>query len=463
MAGTVWSVPSRSPTSKATGASRLPGRFAVALVLVLAIVVGGFVLVNVVIESKLGGAERVQLTLADAPGGGGANYLLIGSDSRSFVAETGETAFGDETDAGGQRSDTIMVLHTDPDSGRALLVSFPRDLWVDIPGRGGSRINAAFNDGPQAVIDTLAQDFDVPIHHYVEVNFDSFRQIVDAIGSVPVLFPAAARDALAGLNVTAPGCVPVDGATALAFVRSRHLELLNPDTQEWEDADQIPDLGRIGRQQAFLREVGTRAMDAALTDPFKGDAIADRAVDNLTVDQDFGRTDVFNLADGLAGSSSGVGGPESQTIPTEPVTRDGQSVLDATGDADALLARLRDFDTTVPDPADVAPEDLSVKVLNASGAEGAAAGAVAGLEALGFGGGGTGNSPQPRQASEVHYPPGSEDAAALVASYVAGPVQQIEDDSVDGADVTLYIGRSFAGIAVPGPDAVSLAPVPGGC
>jgi LCP family protein required for cell wall assembly len=356
-----------------------------------------------------------------------------------------------------------MVLHTDPDSGRALLVSFPRDLWVDIPGRGGSRINAAFNDGPQAVVDTLAQSFSVPVHHYAEVDFNSFREIVDAIGSVPVLFPTAARDSLSGLEIPFPGCVPVDGPTALAFVRSRHLELLNPETQEWEDADQIPDLGRIGRQQAFLREVGTRAMDTALSDPFAGDEIADRAVDNLTVDQDFGRSDVFNLAAGLAGTSNGIGGPESQTVPTEPATRDGQSVLEVTGDAEALLARLRDFETTVPDPTDVAPEDVTVKVLNASGVDGAASGAIAGLKALGFDGGGTGNSVQPLQASEVHYPPGNEDAAAVVASFVAGPVQQVVDESVEAADVTLYIGRSFAGIAVPGPEAVSLAPVPGGC
>ena len=443
--------------------SKFPGRFALALSLVLAIVIGGFVLVNVIVESKLDDADRVDLTLAGDPDGGGANYLLIGSDSRGFVAETGETAFGDESDAGGQRSDTIMVLHTDPDSGRALLVSFPRDLWVDIPGRGGSRINAAFNDGPQAVVDTLAQSFSVPVHHYAEVDFNSFREIVDAIGSVPVLFPTAARDSLSGLEIPFPGCVPVDGPTALAFVRSRHLELLNPETQEWEDADQIPDLGRIGRQQAFLREVGTRAMDTALSDPFKGDEIADRAVENLTVDQAFGRSDVFNLAAGLAGTSNGIGGPESQTVPTEPATRDGQSVLETTGDAEAILSRLRDFETTVPDPTDVAPEDVTVKVLNASGVDGAASGAIAGLKALGFDGGGTGNSVQPLQASEVHYPPGSEDAAAVVASVVAGPVQQVADESVEGADVTLYIGRSFAGIAVPGPEAVSLAPVPGGC
>ena len=260
------------------------------------VVVGGFVLVNVIVESKLASAGRVDLQLASSPSGGGANYLLIGSDTRDFIKNEDERkAFGDQADAGGKRSDTIMVLHTDPDSGRALLVSFPRDLWVNVPGRGKTKINAAFNEGPQSVVDTITNNFDVPIHHYAEVNFESFREIVDAIGSVPVLFPTSARDQLANLQIPFPGCAELDGATALAFVRSRHLELLNQQTGKWEDADEIPDLGRIGRQQAFLRDVGARAMDAALSNPFKGDEIAQAAVEHLTVDEGFGRSDVFAL------------------------------------------------------------------------------------------------------------------------------------------------------------------------
>ena len=98
-------------------------------------------------------------------------------------------------------------------------------------------------------------------------------------------------------------------------IRSAHL--LNPNTKKWEDADAIPDLGRIGRQQAFLREIGARAMSEAMANPFTANDIADRAVNNLTVDQDFGRIDVFVLADGLAGAGGGGAGPESQTVPAE--------------------------------------------------------------------------------------------------------------------------------------------------
>ena len=460
-------VPPHPSASRSGPLKSFPRRLAISLALVVSIVIGGFVLVNVLVEMKLASSARVDLTLAPPPDDGGANYLLVGSDTRDFVANQGqEEAFGTSADAGGKRSDTIMLLHTDPDSGRALLVSFPRDLWVDVPGRGKSKINAAFNEGPQSVIDTITNNFDVPIHHYAEVNFESFREIVDAIGSVPVFFPTAARDELANLRIPFPGCAELDGPTALAFVRSRNLELLNQNTGKWEDADQIPDLGRIGRQQAFLREVGARAMDKALSNPIAGNDIAQSAVEHLTVDQDFGRTDVFALADGLAGQGHGSGGPESQTVPTEPATRDNQSVLEATSDADALMARLRDFETTVPDPTSVTPGDTSVRVLNASSVDGAAAKAMTGLKAAGFQGAGTGNSEQLLQATEVHYAPGSEDAAALVAGYITGPVQVVADDSVESADVTVHIGRAFGGIVtapVVGPEALSLSPVPGAC
>jgi len=459
-------VPHR-PSSRKGPISAFPGRLAIALALVVTITVGGFVLVNVLVEQKLASAERVDLTLAAPPDGGGSNYLLIGSDTRDFVKNQGqEQAFGNESDAGGKRSDTIMVLHTDPDSGRALLVSFPRDLWVEVPGRGKTKINAAFNEGPQSVVDTITNNFDVPIQHYAEVNFESFREIVDAIGTIPVFFPTAARDELSRLQIPFPGCAELDGATALAFVRSRHLELLNQNTGKWVPADEIPDLGRIGRQQAFLREVGARAMDAALSNPFTGDEIAQSAVEHLTVDQDFGRNDVFALADGLAGSTGGTGGPESQTVPTKPANHDDQDVLETTKDADALMARLRDFDTPIPDPSAISPEDTKVKVLNASQMNGAAANALRGLTKAGFRAGGTGNADRPLQASEVHYPSGNQDAAALVASYVTGPVEIVPDDSVGGADITLYVGRQFGGIITelaPGAPVLSLAPVPGAC
>ena len=456
----------------------LPRRVALALAWVLGIVVVGFLAANVALELKLASAHRVGLTLADGPAGGGANYLLIGSDSRAFVADaTDAQAFGEAGAAGGQRSDTIMVLHTDPDSARALLMSFPRDTWVDIPGRGAAKINAAFNDGPQAVIDTLAANFDVPIHHYVEVDFDAFRDLVDAVGTVPVYFPVPARDELSGLGVGFPGCVQLDGPGALAFVRSRHLELLDPGSGRWVAADPIPDLGRVARQQALLRALGSRAMDEALANPIQGNRIVDEALSGLTLDDDFGRTDVFRLIQALA-PEEGDGdatGPDSQTLPTQPATRGGQSVLVASSDADSLVERLRDFETVVPDATGASPGDTRVQVLNASGVQGAAAEALGALTDQGFVGAGSGNAAAPLEATEVRYRPGAHDQAVLVAALVGGPVRLVPDDGVQGADVNLVIGRAFDGITapvVPAPGVVpaaapartaSLVPVPGKC
>ena len=453
------------------------GRAAFALLLVVAIVLGGFLLGNVLVVMKLGNAEKVDLTLAASPSGGGGNYLMIGSDTRALTSgdPLDPQRFGE---AEGQRSDTIMVLHVDPDSDRALLVSFPRDLWVDIPGQGSAKLNAAFTDGPQSVIDTLANDFSVPIHHYVEVNFDSFRQIVDAIGTVPVYFPAPARDEFSTLSVPSGGCVELDGPGALAFVRARHLELFNSATGRWESADPIPDIGRIARQQALLRVIGSKAMDAALTNPFTANRIADAAIGQLRLDQDFGRTDAFALAASFAAGDDEPG-PATLTIPSTPGTRDGQSVLLTTGDAEGVLTQLRDFDTVVASgAANAVPGATHVRVLNASGTEGAAAAALSDLTDQGFVDAGTGNDAD-RGTSEVRFRPGEDDKAALVASLVRGPVEQVEDDSITGADVVLVIGAQFEGITrsttlpttapaapegtVATPQPASLAPIPGGC
>jgi LCP family protein required for cell wall assembly len=325
-------------------------RLGIALLLVPAIVVVSFIGVNVMLEVKLSSAKRVNLSLAGSPDGGGANFLLIGSDTRAFATDPNDKLqFGNA--GGGQRSDTIMVLHTEPGSDRALLVSFPRDLWVDIPGHGHAKINAAFNYGPQSIIDTLSSNFNVPIQHYVEVNFESFRDVVNAVGTVPVYFPAPVRDEFSLLYVSYPGCVQLDGEGALAFVRSRHLELLNPTTGRWQSADPIPDIGRIARQQALLRVIGKHAMDAALTNPFTANSVADAAIGHLTLDSDFGRGDVFALAYGLGGGSGDTPGPLSITVPTTPGNRGGQDVLLTTSGSEAVIAQLRNFDTPIASPS----------------------------------------------------------------------------------------------------------------
>lgn len=472
-------------------------RYAVALGVVVALVIGSVVAINVLIDQKLSSVTRVHLQLASAPSDGG-NYLLIGSDTRAFVKNPGDQqAFGSQAANDGQRSDTMMILHAEPGSGRSLLVSIPRDLWVKIPGQGMAKINAAFNNGPQKVIDTLAANFNVPIQHYVEVNFDTFRKLVDAVGTVPVYFPAPARDALSGLNAAYPGCYHFDGPAALSYVRSRHLEVYDAATRTWKSADAVPDIGRIGRQQTFLRQIASVALNHALSNPLSANSLVDKVIAELKLDDGFARGDLFNLVDAF--QSVNPNDPtkvQTTTLPwkTGP-TQQGQDVLYLKQpDADTVLAQLRDFsgsgssstgsgassssDASTPS---VAASSVRVRVLNASGTGGAAARTLATLQRDGFADGGSGNDPRGRISStEIRYRSSGAAAARLLATYVPS-AQLVVDSSVTASDVVLVLGRSFAGVSAPSraptpatapksgatpaaaPQPGSLAPVPGGC
>ena len=186
------------------------------------------------------------------------NYLLVGSDSREGVDQNSEDfgVIGDTEIVGGRRSDTIMVLRQERNGGAALM-SLPRDLWVEIAGTGRSqRINSAYNDGPERLAATVTQSLGIPIHHYVEVDFVGFKDIIDRLGGVEVCVGFAARDVRSGLSLDA-GCQVLDGVQALAFARSRYYEQW--DGTDWK-IDPRADLGRIERQQLFIRA----AVDGAL-------------------------------------------------------------------------------------------------------------------------------------------------------------------------------------------------------
>ena len=259
--------------------------------------VGAVITVNYVIDTKLDGVARVNVATADGSAQGG-NFLIIGSDTRAFVAnKADDQAFGSESTEGGQRSDTMMVVHVDPSAKRTLVVSFPRDLWVDIPGVGMSKINAAFNSGPDKVIATLKKNFGIEINHFVEVDFKSFRGIVDAIGSVPVYLPYPARDEKTGLYVPVPGCVSLNGEAALAYARSRGMQYYSRPKARWFKADAVPDIDRIKRQQEFVRRLMGVAVAQSLNDPITANDVAGEVLKNLTIDDGLSKDDIFALID----------------------------------------------------------------------------------------------------------------------------------------------------------------------
>ncbi len=442
------------------------GRLAVAFGAAVFFMGSAIVAVNYVIDQKLDSVDRVNVTVADAPPEG-ANYLLIGSDTRAFVDNSVEReAFGDKKDNGGQRSDTMMVLHVEPGRQSTLAVSFPRDLWVQIPGVGGSKINAAFNDGPDKVIQTLKQNFGIEINHYLEVDFKTFRGIVNSIGTVPVYFPYAARDQKTGLYVTLPGCVKLDGASALSYVRSRGLEYYSIPRKKWVSADAVPDIDRIARQQEFMRKLAGLAVQKSLNDPLTANDIADRVLENLKIDDGLTKGDIFELIDAFRTiNPNDQSALEFQTLPwkTGP-NQAGQDVLYPDEPAASqMIDRLSDFSgSSSHATSTVAPSAVKLAVLNASSQEGAASAALAELTKLGFRGAGEGNDKRGTvEQTEIRYQPGAQDKARTVFKYVRPDARLVEDENLKGADVALVIGKNFSSIQKPNSEPITTSTAPG--
>jgi len=452
------------------------GRIGIALVVCIALVAGGVVWANDFIDQKVDSIPRIQLVTATSSTNG-TNYLIIGSDSRAFVDNPiDQAALGTASDNGPPRSDTMMVLHAD--GPRSFAVSFPRDTWVTIPGRGEMKINAAFNDGPQKVVDTLQQNFNIPINHYLEVNFVTFAGLVDAVGGVPVYFGAPTRDTYTGLGDPyfmgfVVGCQVLDGGQALAYVRSRHPEEYVDG--KWKDVSGLADLDRIQRQQEFVRTLGRVAMNAAIDDPTIAPDLADAVLPNLKADTGFDRAAFNELARALLGLRTSDAGLEFATLPTDQGRRASQDVLLVNEAAAApMLERLRgnlvvDPTTTTAAPAatgsapaGLTPSAVRVSVRNASGVTGAAGSALNALSNQGFVSGTVANDARGAvDRSEVRYRSADAAKAQLVASYVAG-ADLVVDESV-GTDVVLVIGKNFTKIgkvAAPAGDGTTATTAP---
>jgi LCP family protein required for cell wall assembly len=262
----------------------------------------------------------------------GCNYLLLGSDSRAGLPPEQQERFRtDESLGGANRADTIMLVHTDPHLEKAIVLSFPRDLWVAIPGRGHDRINTAFEGGvagggAQKMAQTVADLTGLEINHYLYVDLEGFRRTVETLGGVRMCIPAynvntpgylPANDANgdpiqvyvgevghiadpnSGLDIE-PGCQLLGGDQALAYVRVRHLP-----------CDHIPDFARIGRQQQFLRAVINRMLEPRML--LKAPGFVGPVLENLRRDADLRPSDLVNLVGQLRGLSTGK--VEFRTVP----------------------------------------------------------------------------------------------------------------------------------------------------
>jgi LCP family protein required for cell wall assembly len=431
------------------------GRYLIALIVAAAVMVGSVISANIFIDRKIASVKRVSVKTAPPPPQG-ANYLLLGSDSRSFVQNaTQQKAFGNDATAGGQRSDTMMVIHVEPGSKKTLIVSFPRDLWVNIPGMGMGKINGAFNAGPNKVIEMLKADFNVNINHFIEVDFQSFQGVVNAIGRVPVYFPYPARDLETGLH-TLGGCELMDGSTSLSYTRSRELQFFSLSQKKWMSADGSGDIGRINRQQQFIRELAGIAVQRSLEDPITANDVVNSVLSNLTIDQSLSKDDILTLIDAFRTvNPNDTSHLDFQTLPwSNGPQQSGQDVLYVQQPAaDAVLAELQSFTSapTTPAAGTVTPQSVKVQVVDGTGKPGLAQGALNDLvQKGGFQSGGSVAALAPVPQSEVRYKPGSVAKGELVLEYLNPAARLVEDPTIKGAaEVSVVLGRDFQSIVLP--------------
>jgi len=383
------------------------------------------------------------------------NILVVGSDTRFGLTDGAE--FGG-SNVSGARSDTIMLVHLDPDAGTASLLSIPRDLWVSIPGVGEQRINAAFNNGPDLLVRTIQDDLGIPINHYVDLDFDSFQQVVNALGGIKFWYPEPVRDNDngvndSGLNITTPGCYDLDGSQALSLVRTRHMQYEHDGEWIFEAES---DLARIRRQQLFVRKIIAKAEALGLTNidsVAKLNGVLGGVVDNLTVDSGFSQAEMVAL--GRRYKDFNPAALPSATLPTTGTVIDGNDVLllqqAAAQQIIALWEGAQTPASTSPAPVGPppSPSAITVGVLNGSGISGQATAATQALRTAGFGASisGYGNASSfGYQTSVVEYGTGGQSAAHLLQTEVVGGSQTQVDSSLSANQLILITGSSYAGI-----------------
>ena len=233
-----------------------------------------------------------------APGPNGpeppVNILVVGSDTRSDLNPTDYAHYGNASQVAGQRSDTIMIMRIGA-QGVVQAMSIPRDLWVKIPGgRGYDRINATFNTGPALLVQAIETDLGIPIDYYAEIDFSGFRKVVFALGGITICFPGPERDSYSGLNITHGGCQLLGPATALAYVRARHMELQRPNGTWYYDP--TSDFGRMQRQQDFIKQVAVKGQAMGLGNPLRINSILQAIPSAFAVDSQLTFNQMLRLA-----------------------------------------------------------------------------------------------------------------------------------------------------------------------
>lgn len=445
-----------SPTKAPRGRRTWPQRAILAVNAIIVVVALGTALTLGYLNTKLAHLQRLSLgqVLTPTEGGSGTpqNYLLVGTDDARGLASSDPARAG-RGGVTGARSDTIMILHVDPGEARAVLLSLPRDLWVTIAGTGTKqKINAAIQvGGAPTLIKTIEENFQIPINHYVEIDFAGFKQLVSAVDGIPIYFNVPFRDLdHTGINIESPGCYTLGPDEALNYARARYVQYFVDGY--WHD-DGTADLGRISRQQDFLKKALKRSVAKGVRNPIVLNGLVNAGLAAVTVDDELTSGDLVDL--GRRFRSFDPDSLETVELPVEGGYINGQSVVVPRGDARALLDMFRGVK-----PGEQSPGTVTVQVFNGTARYNEATDVTAAFAARGFATGQPSDAVGAEDGSTVvRYAPGDEGSARLVARYLQAKVTYTADASVATGSVQVITGTSFRKvIAEPRPAAEVVGP-----
>lgn len=454
--------PARPPASR-------HARIAIAAISVLVLVVTGF---------AWQGVDSLRSNLAMAAGlglGGGKDgaidVLMVGTDSRTDAhgnplseTELASLRAGDEI---ASNTDTIILIRIPNDGSSATAISIPRDSYVDVPGLGKSKINAAYgatketkrqelvNDGEsdaeadtestkagrEALIESVADLTGVTVDHYAEVGLLGFVLLTNAVGGVDVCLNNAVNEPLSGANFPA-GKQTLQGSDALSFVRQRH---------------DLPrgDLDRIVRQQVFMASLARKVLSAkTLSSPSKLSELSDAISRSVVLDSDW---DILKFAGQLQELAGGD--VKFETIPVTDLngqTDDGESVVKVDPPAvkkyvASLAGEEGDTETTTPTTtkSSVNKSSVTVDVANDSGIDGLASSVSQALSTDGYGTGTVGNNTgESVERSTVLASDKDDEAAKAIAEELGGLPISTEAGLGKGS-VRVVLASDYAG---PGSD-----------
>ncbi len=410
------------------------------LSLVLAISLAGGLLVWHFSGNVTTAAVDDHLVDPDTTPTGALNVLFIGSDSRDLR----ESSYGDAD--GTRRSDALMLVHFAADNSRIDAVQIPRDTLLDLPSceddehgstpGGLGMINSALQYGQACSVRAVEALSGVHVDHFVELDFDGFVDMVDALGGVDVCLAEPLRDELAHLDLPA-GEQDIDGTDALALARTRHA------------VGDGSDISRMGHQQLLMSAIVHRVTSTSiLTKPNRLLKFIDAATSSVTVDEGLSSTRAMT---GLAQRAREIGEDRitfiampSAAAPSDPnrvvATEAASAVFDSIAADEPVRLASTDDSGTTSGPS----EKIGVSVVNAAGVEGLASSATTQLEALDYLVGEPGTAAEPAESTQlvIDASPEARATAEKILEDFGLDAEIVEDPTVGG--VRLVLGGDLA-------------------